>query len=474
MAISISQEAFDSMVRENMEDLGMDPDEALADAVEALTLQGADLSGNTFRQIRTSTFSALSQSPPSTSLLRAGIVKRVPGEATAAEVSPVVRVLDELKASLSASGGSEQDLDGLVSLLDELRNLCCSGEGSENAAIAVRNGVVEALVALCASARVEQERLLASALKSLSSVLRDVASTEKFRRSEGPRIVMDLLQGGSENSDLLDAGFSVVAAGSAGNEVVKESFMDLKVDELILRVMKDKSKSNVQSLYDAIRVLLKPDDNRVVASQVYGYSRRFAEIGVAEVLVNALREQVAPSSLPSACAALKSIAVNDEICRSISENGGIDVLLQCIDGAGEQKNKAVARSCCSLLSKRGGFDRFLKLTSRFSEDPAIIQEVMSMVTVLTLRSPENAARAMEEGYGTLAIQSMQRFPSSVQTQKQACLMIRNLVARNPENRIVLLNDGAEKLIRKAMALHRSCKDAASSALRDLGLDNYNA
>ncbi|AQK75129.1 ARM repeat superfamily protein [Zea mays] len=241
MAISISQEAFDSMVRENMEDLGMDPDEALADAVEALTLQGADLSG---------------------------IVKRVPGEATAAEVSPVVRVLDELKASLSASGGSEQDLDGLVSLLDELRNLCCSGEGSENAAIAVRNGVVEALVALCASARVEQERLLASALKSLSSVLRDVASTEKFRRSEGPRIVMDLLQGGSENSDLLDAGFSVVAAGSAGNEVVKESFMDLKVDELILRVMKDKSKSNVQSLYDAIRVLLKPDDNRVVASQM--------------------------------------------------------------------------------------------------------------------------------------------------------------------------------------------------------------
>lgn len=438
----------------------MDPDEALADAVEALTLQGADLSG---------------------------IVKRVPGEATAAEVSPVVRVLDELKASLSASGGSEQDLDGLVSLFDELRNLCCSGEGSENAAIAVRNGVVEALVALCASARVEQERLLASALKSLSSVLRDVASTEKFRRSEGPRIVMDLLQGGSENSDLLDAGFSVVAAGSAGNEVVKESFMDLKVDELILRVMKDKSKSNVQSLYDAIRVLLKPDDNRVVASQVYGYSRRFAEIGVAEVLVNALREQVAPSSLPSACAALKSIAVNDEICRSISENGGIDVLLQCIDGAGEQKNKAVARSCCSLLSKlaasdanksiiiqRGGFDRFLKLTSRFSEDPAIIQEVMSVVTVLTLRSPENAARAMEEGYGTLAIQSMQRFPSSVQTQKQACLMIRNLVARNPENRIVLLNDGAEKLIRKAMALHGSCKDAASSALRDLGLDNYNA
>lgn len=59
---------------------------------------------------------------------------------------------------------------------------------------------------------------------------------------------------------------------------------------------------------------------------------------------------------------------------------------------------------------------------------------MSMVTILTLRSPENAARAMGAGYGTLAIQAMQKFPSSAQTQKQACLMIRNLVVRNPENR----------------------------------------
>lgn len=76
------------------------------------------------------------------------------------------------------------------------------------------------------------------------------------------------MKGGSENSDLLDAGFSVVAAASAGNEVVKESFMDLKVDELILQLMREKSKTNVQSLYEAVRVLLTPDDCRVVASQV--------------------------------------------------------------------------------------------------------------------------------------------------------------------------------------------------------------
>jgi hypothetical protein len=96
----------------------------------------------------------------------------VPGEAAAEEeVNPVMRVLDELKASASASGRSAEDLDSLVSSLDELRGLC-SGEEAENAAVAARNGGVEALVALCASAGVTQKRLLASGLKALSSLIR--------------------------------------------------------------------------------------------------------------------------------------------------------------------------------------------------------------------------------------------------------------------------------------------------------------
>lgn len=45
---AISQEAFDDLVRENAEDLGMEPSEALEDALYTLKLQGADLSGPLF------------------------------------------------------------------------------------------------------------------------------------------------------------------------------------------------------------------------------------------------------------------------------------------------------------------------------------------------------------------------------------------------------------------------------------------
>lgn len=65
-------------------------------------------------------------------------------------------------------------------------------------------------------------------------------------------------------------------------------------------------------------------------------------------------------------------------------------------------------------------------------------QVMSLFCVLSLRSPDNAARAIEAGAGDLAIQAMQKFPAAQQMQRNSCLMIRNLVVRNPENRLVLL------------------------------------
>lgn len=68
-----------------------------------------------------------------------------------------------------------------------------------------------------------------------------------------------------------------------------------------------------------------------------------------------------------------------------------------------------------------------------------MMQVMNVITVLSLRLPENAARAIEAGAGDLAVQAMQKFPASNQMQRQACLMIRNLVVRNPENRCAFPN-----------------------------------
>lgn len=93
-------------------------------------------------------------------------------------------------------------------------------------------------------------------------------STGAFQNSNGPRIIVGILNDNKQNIDIVNSGFRVVASATTGDEIVKESFMELKVDELIMEIMSINKKTGIQSLYDAIRVLLTPDDNRVVASQV--------------------------------------------------------------------------------------------------------------------------------------------------------------------------------------------------------------
>ncbi|KAK8475986.1 hypothetical protein V6N13_085657 [Hibiscus sabdariffa] len=460
---TISQESFNELVKENVDDLGMDPAEALEDAIQTLSLQGVDLSG---------------------------IVKCVPGEGGGVKDHPAMQCLDKLNQLNSDSKHrfDAQDLVLVTALLNDLSELCCANkEDSGNAAIVAKNGGIELVCSICCKIPAESRQSLVSCLKAMALLLTDVQSSETFRSSGGPKIVVGILRDGTRDLDILNLSFTVVAAAATGNEVVKQSFMELGIDELILQILSGQTQGSVQSLYDAIRVLLTSDDNRVVASEVYGYARRFAKIGIARALVESLQGRLSLPSLVSASIALKAVAVNDEICKSIADAGGINTLLKCVDESGEQRNKTVARTCCSLLSKlagsdsnksaiveKGGMDRLIKLSARFSDDPSVLHEVMAIISVLCLRSPENATHAIEAGAGELAIQAMQKFPVAQQMQRSSCLMIRNLVVRNPENRTLLLNNGIDKFIRKAKENHESCKDAATDALRDLGLDNYNS
>ncbi|KAK9056683.1 hypothetical protein SSX86_024045 [Deinandra increscens subsp. villosa] len=453
---SISQQAFDEMVTENIDDLGMEPMEALSDAIETLTLQGVDLSGI--------------------------VTDTLPGE-----TNPVIQSLDRVKQLQNSDWTDEAVVDEVLGLLDNLIALS-RAEGSANAAIAARNGGVELMCSVCSKlSGGGGDSALVSALDALAAFLHDLQSTETFRQNGGPRILIEILTNRTQNVNILNSGFSVVAAASTGNEVIKESFVELHIDELMVTIMKKYTKGSIPSLHDSIRVLLAADDNRVVASQVYGYARQFAKIGIADALVESLNDGISSPGFVSATIALKAVAVNDEICRSVAENGGIDSLLVCIDKCGVQGNKIVAKACCSLLSKlagsdfnksaiveRGGLNILITLCSRLADDPSVIQEVMTIICTLCLRSPANASLAMEAGAGDLAIQSMRKFPQSYQLQKNSCLMIRNLVARNPEIRPVLLSNGIEKIIRNAKESHKSCRDAAIAALRDLGLDNYNS
>ena len=65
-------------------------------------------------------------------------------------------------------------------------------------------------------------------------------------------------------------------------------------------------------------------------------------------------------------------------------------------------------------------------------------------------------------------------PLQVHVHVQACMALRNMVARSPQLRPVVLEKGCERHLRAAKAGHpATCADVGAAALRDLGFDDYN-
>lgn len=86
---------------------------------------------------------------------------------------------------------------------------------------------------------------------------------------------------------------------------------------------------------------------------------------------------------------------------------------------------------------------------------------------------ELASRVFGVGIGSNGGSNGGSAAAAAAVQRQACMAVRNMVVRNPELRPGFLAAGSEGLLRGVKAVFPgACKDVASAALRDLGLDNY--
>lgn len=456
----ISQHTFDALVKENMDDLGMELDEALEDAIQTLQLQGVDLDG---------------------------IITEALGSITS---HPVVEAVREVECATSGvlSGGqiSDASLSLITKALEGLLAKCKDGY-PDIVSIAGRYGGVEACISVCNSQGNPGIKPQILALKTLNVLMGGVENREKFRRCDGPEMVMRLL---SDNNGLHEIKLQVctiISASAIGDELMKEKYMDHHAAEFLTKLLKDNANdlNLVVAILNAFCSLVAADDNRVIASKAFSNARIFAENGMVEAILATCGQQNSTSAV-AACSALTSLAVNEVICKSIAEQHGINFVLQALDDASKQQNKAVARSACSLLSQlagsddnkdlivsEAGFEKLVRIMSSFSDDPQVLQETFSVVAALVLRSPINARKAVQAGSLDMVADAMESHSSAVIMQRQACQMLRNLAARSPENRSAILDRGLELRIRSAKANHTKCKDAASDALRDLGFENYN-
>ena len=78
---------------------------------------------------------------------------------------------------------------------------------------------------------------------------------------------------------------------------------------------------------------------------------------------------------------------------------------------------------------------------------------------MSLRSPSNSYRIAETGAIDVLVTVMRRHSDRGAVQRQACLAIRNIAARCPDLRNVMLDAGIESVLRSAGRLQDALDEA---------------
>lgn len=457
--VQISQEAFNAVVKENVEEFDMELAEALEDAIKTFQMQGADLSG-----IITDGSESGDNHP---------------------SVHAVKELNDALTLLCSERGGDlkpysnlQADDEGLcgppyekIIAAQRLLLATCLGSEPGDTLVAVKNGGIEASISAYQALKGVGDQWAIISLETLCSLLADDSGRERFGSANGPQIVLEALTKddniiSSSGQSISHLGAAILAAAATKNERLKEMFMDLGADCLLVEYLKRhrfqrdlNSKTTsysaldaaaLQAGCDAIYSLVTADDMRPAASKAYGNAMKIAKAGAVDAILAVLPN--IPKSTPilsTLCLTLKSLAVNDEICKTVAEQGGLDTVLQFLDQAIQTGNKVVAKSACALLSQlagsdankdaivnSGGLNQIIALMSAFQEEPTVLQEGFAAIATLTLRSPQNASKAVQAGAVDIAAEMMEKHPGSAAMLRQACQMLRNLSVRNLENRCV--------------------------------------
>uniref|UniRef100_T1E6H4 Armadillo repeat-containing protein 6 n=3 Tax=Crotalus TaxID=8728 RepID=T1E6H4_CROHD len=444
----ISQETFDDVVQENIVEFAMDPEEALNEAIQQFESQGVDLSN---------------------------IVKMVsnPASENGQEQKHVVlQILDCLQKAVIDADSSKVD-ESLVNFARQ-----CRQELSVRY-LAAQKGAYPAVLAACRLASEERCSLL-KALQALSALL---DGQPDLLDVPGQELLLRVIQESRDDADLTLAGIRCIRYACLKHEQNRQDLVKGGILALLAEaIVRHGDRADVvREACSGLRIMTFDDDIRVPFGHAHDHARMIVtEHNGLGILIEAAKAFTDDCSvLSEVCATLARLSVRNEFCQEIMDLGGLNfivaLLADCIDHQDVVKQvlsaiRAIAGNddVKDAIVNAGGTDLIILAMSRHLGNPQVCEQSCAALCMLALRKPENCRVIMEGGGALAALQAMKTHPKEVAVQKQACMLIRNLVSHTQDFSQPILEMGAENLITEARAAHRDCDDVAKAALRDLG------
>eukprot|EP00164_Ancoracysta_twista_P004325 GFYU01005828.1.p1 GENE.GFYU01005828.1~~GFYU01005828.1.p1 ORF type:complete len:450 (-),score=165.66 GFYU01005828.1:212-1561(-) len=416
----ITQETFDEVVRENMEDFDMPRAEAVADAVEQFSAQGVDL-GN----INTS-----AEEPGSAPAA---------GEAAAA-AAPVVDV-DTQKLVKDV----EDALEDPVKLEAALKEL--TAQMKEH--IQVRDRLGAGGVDVLKQALEKYSAGDAHATKCILSCIKQAAIKQENNRQvfvDGgvmKIVVSTFEQYHDKNGDVVKEAAGCLRAFTLRDD---ERAPFSKGHEHTIAIAKEKVIPLVLKSLVAME-----NDVTVLAELLQTVSRLAVNDGnVKEVL------EAGAGGIPM-------------ITRMYANN--IDNATFCKAGAGVLRSLAGNDKSKHEITANSGVQLLLTTVQEHMSNAQVVEKCLGALGALTLRNESTCNLIVEECQACqLFADAMTTHSTDANVHRQCSILLRNLVSRTPQHRPTILETGVESSLRRAMTTWWPCVDVAKAALRDLHCD----
>ncbi|XP_008554566.1 armadillo repeat-containing protein 6 homolog [Microplitis demolitor] len=437
----IKQETYDEVVKENIQELSMSPEEAIEDAIKQFEAQGIDLS-NIIKDLALNDNSNVIKT----------CLEKLSSASEEKTYKDVTRVLETLKTEL------DKDIAHRVFA------------GKENA--------YSILLALTKDTK-DDVSILKPALKAMTSLM---TGNPDLLDSDGIDLQMQILDTQTDVSCIQNL-LRWIKECCIKHEMNRQRLVEAQIIDRLIRLLKkdDKTSSELRDICNVIRALVLDDDLRLEFGKAHEHASLLARASIG-ILTNLLSEfKDDEAVVGDLMATLASLVVRNEFCQEVEDAGGLTFILDVmINHADTEKLNGQALKLLSALAGNdnvkshivtcGSCPLIVSAISRFKSSESVVAAGFSCISALTLRSSSNAGVFYDCGAPVVILDAMKQFPKSQKTLRHACRSIRNMAVKNRAESREFLAYGVESLLTEAIKLHGSAVEAeAKAALRDLGL-----
>lgn len=181
--------------------------------------------------------------------------------------------------------------------------------------------------------------------------------------------------------------------------------------------------------------------------------------------------------------AAKNLVTTEESVQIMTNHGAIELIKSILsyNQSPVVLTKAIIalmRNVCAddirkdRIVSDGSLDLLINVMSKdpYNKDGALMEHAVACLAAITLRSPNNSERIIKTGSSIdILAQTMRFHIDRSGLLRQGSLTIRNISARCPELRSIILDAGFEDILRNAGRM-TDVVDEAYGALRDLGCE----